>query len=165
MTYGPYPADLTLGTKVLPATSRATLPITSASAMSLGTTSRAWKPLPPGNVRLNGTSYASWPATTSGDVTLSWSHRNRSAQGVGAALVAQDTAGSYAIEGTLTVKAYVNGVLKRTWSGLTGTSQVYTLAERTADDANLAHPVYFTITPVNSSGSGTVRTTPTFVMG
>jgi hypothetical protein len=160
-----YAADLILKTKLCPRNLRGVLPLTSATEMQITTASRAWAPLPPGNVKLNNLAYASWPTTTTGDVTLSWSHRNRVTQGVGSALVAQDVAGSYAIEGTLTIKAYVDGVLKRTWLGLTGTSQVYTLAQRTADNADLSKPVYFTITPINGAYTGTIRTTPPFVMG
>lgn len=160
-----YASDLTLKAKLLPRNSQGALALASATEMSLLTESRAQKPLPPGNVRLNGFAYVSWPATTSGDVTLSWSHRNRQAQGIGQPLVAQDTSGSYAIEGTLTVRAYVGGALKRTWSGLAGTSQVYSISDRTADDADLAKPVHFTITPVNGTLQGAVRQTPPFVMG
>ena len=160
-----YASDLTVKVKLLPRNSMGVLPIASAVEMSLTTASRYLKPYPPGNVKLNNLAYASWPATTTGDVTLSWSHRNRVTQGIGQTLIAQDVAGSYTPEGTITVKAYVGGTLKRTWATLTGTSQVYTLAERTADDADLSKPVYFTITPVNGSYQGTIRTTPSFVMG
>jgi hypothetical protein len=161
-----YSSDLLLKVKLLPRNSSGILPIVSAVEMQITTSSRAWQPYPPGNVKLNGLDYASWPATTSGDVTLSWSPRSRPAQGVGATLIHQDNTGAgLTQEGTVTVRAYVNGVLKRTWAGLTGTSQAYTLAQRTTDDANLAHSVYFTIMPVNGAHSGTVRQTPSFVMG
>ena len=162
---GSYTSDLTLKVKVLPRNSRGILPIGAATEMQITTASRAWAPYPPGNVKLNNLAYASWPSTTTGDVTLSWNHRNRVTQGSNTALVRQDTAGSYTPEGTVTVRVYVNGVLKRTWSGLTGNSQVYTLAQRTADDSDLSKTVAFRITPVNGSLSGTVRTTPGFVMG
>lgn len=160
-----YPADLTLKVKFLPVNSRSVLPLVSAQEVTLATASRFLKPLPPGNLKLNGLAYASWPTTTSGDITLSWSHRNRLAQGVGQQLVAQDVAGTYSLEGSLTVRAYVAGLLKRTWSAVTGTSQIYTLADRTADDADLTKQVCFTITPVNGNLEGTVRQTPPFVMG
>jgi len=141
------------------------LPLSSATEMSLATSSQAWKPLPPGNVELNGLPYASWPATTTGDVTLSWSNRSRASQGPGTLLVAQDTAGTTSPEGTLTIEVLIAGTVKRTWTGLTGTSQVYTLAQRTADDPDLSKMVQFRITPVNGSYQGTIRTTPPFVMG
>jgi len=159
-----YASDLLLKIKILPRTMRGILPLASATEMQITTASRAWAPLPPGNVKLNGQPYATWPATTTGDVTLSWSHRNRVAQGQGAPLVAQDVAGSYAIEGTLTIEVLIAGVVKRTWTGLTGTSQVYTLAQRTADDADLTKPVQFRIKPINGAYNGTIRTTPAVVM-
>jgi hypothetical protein len=161
----PYAADLLLKTKILPRTLRSTLPIASATEMQITTVSRAWKPLPPGNVQLNAQPYATWPATTTGDVTLSWSHRNRITQGQSLPLVAQDVVGAYAIEGTLTIEVLIAGLVKRTWTGVTGPAQVYTLAQRTADDAVLSKAVQFRITPINGTYTGTVRTTPSFVMG
>ena len=160
-----YPSDLTLNAKVLPRTLRGVLDIADATEMSLATSSRAWKPYPPGNVRLNGLDYASWPTTTSGDVTLSWSHRNRTTQGVGGAMVSQATAGSYTCEGTLKIEVLIGGTVKRTWNGVGGLSQVYTWAQRQADDADTGKNVAFRITPINGSYTGTVRTTPAFVMG
>lgn len=161
-----YATDVTLNVKVLPTTLSGTLPIASAVASSLTTQSRAWAPYPPGNVKLNGNRYATWPSTTVGDVTLSWSPRNRPTQGSQRTLVRQDNTGSgLVMEGSVTVQAYVDGILKRTWTGLTGTSQVYTLAQRTADNADLSKPVYFTITPISGAYTGIVRTTPSFVMG
>lgn len=142
-----------------------TLALASAAELQLTTTSRAWRPLPPGNVRLQGSSYASWPATTTGDVTLTWAWRARSTQASGAPLVSQDEATSATPEGTLKVEALVGGVVRRTWTGLTGTSQVYTLAQRQADDADATKAVQFRLTPVNGSLTGTPRTTPGFVMG
>lgn len=160
-----YPSDLTLYAKLLPKTPRGVLPIASAVQMQLTTASRAWAPLPPGNVKLNGQPYATWPATTTGDVTLSWSHRNRGAQGPGTQLVAQDVVGAYALDGTLTIEVLIAGVVKRTWTGLTGTSRVYTLSQRTADDADLTKAVQFRIKPISGVYTGTIRTTPSIVMG
>lgn len=160
-----YTSDLLLKAKILPRTLRGVLPFASATEMQITTISRAWKPLPPGNVLLNAQPYATWPATTTGDVTLSWSHRNRITQGQSLPLVAQDVGGTYAIEGTLTIEVLIAGLVKRSWTGLTGTSQIYTLAQRTADDAVLSKAVQFRITPINGTYTGTVRTTPSFVMG
>lgn len=160
-----YASDLTLNVKLCPRNSRGVLDLSGATAMSLTTASRVWKPLPPGNVKLNGQPYSSWPSVTTGDVTLSWSHRNRAQQGVQAQLVTQDTVGSYSIEGTLTVEVLIAGLIKRTWSGLTGTSQAYTLAQRLTDDPDLAKTTVFRITPLKGTLVGTTRTTPGFVMG
>lgn len=160
-----YPADINLTVRCCPRNFRGVVPFPGAPETSLTLTSQAWKPLPPGNVKLNGQPYASWPATTTGDVTLSWSHRSRASQGPGTLLVAQDTAGTTSPEGTLTIEVLIAGTVKRTWTGLTGTSQVYTLAQRTADDADLTKTVQFRITPVNGTLNGTARTTPSFIMG
>ncbi len=123
---------------------------------------RASAPYPPGNVQLNSNKYDAWPTTTSGDVTLSWTHRSRTLQ---TTVVAQDDATAYTLEGTVTVEVLINTVVVRTFSGLTGTSQVYTYAQRTADDADLTKKVQFRITPIGTGVSGTPRITPAFTMG
>lgn len=160
-----YSSDRTVKAKVLPRNLRGVLPVSSALEMSVITTSRAWRPLPPGNVRLNGQPYATWPVSTTTDCVLTWSHRSRSTQGPGALLVPQDADPGVSLEGTITVEALVAGVVRRTWSGLTGTSQTYTRAQRIADDQDLSKPVQFRLTPVNGSWSGTPRLTPSWVMG
>lgn len=158
-----YSVDIALKVKLLPRTLRGVLPLTSATEMSITTTSRAWKPYPPGDVRLNAQPYAYWPAGTSGDVTLSWSHRHRIAQGSNT-VVSQEAPGASTLEGTLTVEVLIGGVVKRSWTGLTSTFQIYTLAQRQADDADATKTVQFRITPVNGGFTGTVRTTPAFLM-
>nr|WP_320132324.1 hypothetical protein [uncultured Holophaga sp.] len=160
-----YPSDLTLRAKLCPRNTVGAIGTSQATTMSLTTASRFYKPYPPGNVKLNSLAYASWPASTSGDVTLSWTNRNRLTQGIGGQLLAQDDATAATPEGTLKVEVLIGGTTKRTWTGLTGTSQVYTLAQRTADDSDLTKTVQFRITPINGSYTGTVRTTPGFVMG
>jgi hypothetical protein len=160
-----YSTDLTLRVKLLPRNPLGTLPFPSATEISLTTRSRARAPLPPGNVRLNGQPYATWPSSTTGDVALTWSHRSRANHAPGAPLAAQDLAGTETPEGTLTIEVLLGGVVKRTWTALTGTSQAYTLAQRQADDADATKPVQFRITPISGSLTGTVRTTPTFLMG
>lgn len=159
-----YASDLLLKVKLLPRNPRGILPMASATEMQITTASRAWAPLPPGNVRLNTQPYATWPTTTTGDVTLSWSHRARLSHGPDTPLVAQDAAGAEAIEGTLTIEVLIGGVVKRTWSGLTGTSQVYTLAQRQTDDSDATKTVQFRIKPVNGGYTGTVRLTPVVLM-
>jgi hypothetical protein len=126
-------------------------------------TDRAGAPYPPGKVTLNSNEYPAWPATTSGDVTLGWTHRSRTLQ---TTIVAQDDATSYTLEGTLTIEVLLDGKPVREWTGVTGTSQVYTWAQRQADDADLTKKAQFRITPVGSgSEEGIARTTPTFTMG
>ena len=136
----------------------------SAVEMALSTTSRAWKPYPPGNVMINGLDYEHWPANTTGDVALSWTFRNRTVQGQGGVLVPQDSIATFPLEGTIQVEALIGGISKRSWTGLTSTGLTYTAAQRAADDPDMTRTVQFRITPMNGSRSGTVRTTPAFLM-
>jgi len=159
-----YPADLTVKAKLLPTNPRGTLALASATEIQLTTSSRAWKPYPPGNVKINTLGYGSWPSTIIGDAALTWSHRNRVSQGIGGLMVAQDTAGSYTPEGNYTIEVLVGGVVKRTYTGETSTSQTYTAAQRVADDPDGTKSVSFRIKPINGSYQGTQRTTPPFVM-
>lgn len=123
---------------------------------------RASAPYPPGDIRLEGYGYEDWPTTTTGDVTLSWAHRSRTGQ---SELTAQDTGISETLEGTITVEVLIEGEAVREWTGLTGTSQVYTFAQRTTDDADTDKLVKFRITPIGTgSEEGTVRVTPSFTM-
>lgn len=138
--------------------------LAAAAAVPVTTTSRGQKPYPPGNVILNGSTYETWWATTLNDLTLSWNHRNRVSQGVGGAMVKQDTGGTYTPEGTYTVEVLVGGVVKQTYAGLTGLTQSYTALQRIADDTDGTKSVTFRITPVNGSLQGTKRTTPPVVM-
>lgn len=156
--------DGILKVKFLPKNPRGGLPFISAVEMSLTLASKAWKPLPPGDVKLNGLNYANWPSSTTGDVTLTWVHRLRSDQVPGNLLVAQDSPSSSTKEGVYRVDVLINGTVKRTWSNLTGTSQIYTYAQRLADDADPLKTVQFKITPINGSLTGNSRTTPAFIM-
>lgn len=160
----PYAADLTVTAKMLPRNALDIVDLDSASSVSITTASRAWKPYPPANVKINTLALPSWPSTTVGDAALTWSHRNRTTQGIGGQMVAQDIAGSYTLEGTITVEVLVGGVVKRTFTGITGTSQTYTAAQRISDDADGTKAVAMRITPINGSYQGTRRTTPAVVM-
>lgn len=99
------------------------LPLASATTMTVTLTDRAGRPYAPGNLRLNG-NYL--PSTISGSLTVSWSHRNRLTQGrlpysqAGADVTPE--AGT-----TYTLRLYdQNGVLRRTETGLTGTTYTWT---------------------------------------
>lgn len=159
-----YPVDQTVKAKILPKNPRGTVALASAAEMTLATSSRAWKPYPAGNVKLNALGYGSWPSTIIGDAALTWSHRNRVSQGIGGLMVAQDTAGAYALEGNYTIEVLVGGVVKQNFPALTGTSQTYTAAQRVADDSDGTKAVQMRISPKNGSYTGTIRTTPPVVM-
>ena len=146
----------------LPFNPRGTIALGKVSPIAISTGDRAASPLPPGNVQVNGDS---WPdgKTYTGDVTLTWAHRNRTAR-TGLAIVQQDAVSVGSPEGSYTIDVLIAGIVKLTATGITGTSFTYTHAQRVADDANLANPVQFRITPVNGALVGTVRTTDVFIM-
>lgn len=151
--------------KLLPYTGNKTLAIGDATAMAITPADRALKPYPPGKVQVNG-DY--WPdgGTYVGDATLTWAHRNRWAQQQ-RNVVHQDAASVAAgPEGTYTVEVLIAGavIAGRTTTGITGTSFVYTLAQRAEDDADMSKQVRFRITPVSGALTGTQRLTDPFVM-
>jgi len=125
--------------KLLTRTGLGPLPIASATAMSLTLDQRLERPYPPGNVTINT---EAWPTTLSGDLTIAWAHRDRTQQT--AYLVAQDEADIGPETGTTyRVRIYDSGTatLKRTWTGISGTSQVYAVADREADFGAYPHKV------------------------
>ena len=148
--------------RCLPSNTRGTVNLAEVPSIAIATGDRAASPLPPGNVQVNG-DY--WPdgKTYTGDVTLTWALRNRTLQ-IGLAIVRQDADSVGNPEGTYTVDVLIAGSVKRTQAGITGTSFVYTHAQRLADDANLANTVQFRITPANGTLVGNARTTDSFRM-
>jgi hypothetical protein len=155
----PFPADQLVKVKCLPFNSRGQVAIEDVTQVQITTASRAKKPYPPGNVRVN-TLY--WPAQIVSDAVLAWAHRNRLVQ---TQVVQQDAGSQGTQEGTYTVQVYVGGTLRQTYSGLTGTSQIYTALQRFTDDKDGSKTVVFRITPINGSFTGTIRDTDAFTMG
>lgn len=125
-----YAVGETINARLLTVTGKGTLALASAPTDSLAMNRRQNRPYPPGNVRINAAVY---PATVKGDLAISWSHRDRLSQTVN--LTAQSV-GNIGPESsvTYTLRIYGEaGSLRRTYSGLTGTSQTYTLANDEAD--------------------------------
>lgn len=125
-----YAVGETVNARLLTVTGKGTLALASAPTDSLAMNRRQNRPYPPGNLRINGTAY---PSVVKGDLAISWSHRDRLSQTV--SLTAQ-SAGNIGPESgvTYTLRIYgESGSLRRTYSGLTGTSQTYTLANDEAD--------------------------------
>jgi hypothetical protein len=92
--------------------------------------SRQARAYPPGNFKVNAVSY---PASFTGQPTLSWSHRDRTQQ---VNSITEHSAASIGPETstTYTIKIYdEDNVLRRTVTGLTGTSYEYTEAFERAD--------------------------------
>jgi len=120
----PYTASVsTVSLRATPFGVASKLPLASATTMTVTLTDRASRPYMPGNFRLNNVYYA---ASISGSLTVSWSHRNRLTQG--RAVYAQNAA-DVALEAgtTYTLRLYdENNTLRRTETGLTGTSYAWT---------------------------------------
>jgi hypothetical protein len=149
--------------KMLPFNQRGVIDISLVTPVAITPNGRASMPYPPGKVKVNA-DY--WPngATYTGTVTLSWQHRVRTAQ-TDRNIVHQDAASVVgAVEGTYTVEVLTAGIVRRTVTGLTGTSFAYTYAQRVADDAVTTNLTKFRITPVNGLISGPPRTTDSFQM-
>jgi len=119
---GSYGADLLLAAKLLPYNGAAVRPLASVTRLQLQTVSRALRPYVPTAVALNGDSYPEHIDT--GTVTVSWSHRDR----LGTWEYDDSGATGAAESGvTYTLEFYgEDGTLKKTYSGLTGTSQTWT---------------------------------------
>jgi hypothetical protein len=116
--------------KLLTLTGRGQLAIGSATERTVTMDSRFDRPYPPGNVQVNGAAY---PASVSGDLAFTWRHRDRTQQTAYLVLQTENSIGPEAGT-TYTLRLYTAaGVLKRTYSGLTGTSQAYSNAQEIAD--------------------------------
>jgi hypothetical protein len=125
-----YVVGETVNARLLTVTGKGTLALASAPTDSLAMNRRQNRPYPPGNLGINAAVY---PATVKGDLAITWSHRDRLSQTV--SLTAQSAGNTGPEPGvTYTLRIYgESGSLRRTYSGLTGTSQTYTLADDDAD--------------------------------
>jgi hypothetical protein len=105
------------------------LDLATAPTDTLAMVGRQDKPYPPGNVKINGAAY---PASVAGEITVTWAHRDRLAQ---LADIEPQTVGSIGPEPgtTYRLRIYSGAILKRTYTGITGTSQTYSTADETAD--------------------------------
>ena len=134
-----------------------------ATAIAFSASDRALKPYSPGNVKVNG---QAWPdgATYAGNVTLTWAHRNKYAQEL-RDIVHQDAGSDPAgPEGTYTIEVLIGGVVKRTIAELETESYVYTVANRTTDDADLSKWTQFRISAIFGETASNPRTTDQFKM-
>lgn len=147
-----YAAGETVNARLLTVTGKGTLALASAPTDSLAMNRRQNRPYPPGNVRVNNVAY---PAVAKGDLVISWAHRDRLSQTV--SLVPQ-TNGNIGPEAgvTYTLRIYGEaGSLRRTYTGLTGASQTYTLADDTAD-SGLGRPNAALRIELESNRSGVI---------
>ncbi len=122
--------------KLLTRTGLGTLLEASAPADSRLMAARYIRPYPPGNVAINS---VAWPESVTGDLNITWAHRDRTLQT--AYLVAQNEASIGPETGTTyTIRIYnaqTGGTLIRTYTGVTGTTQAYTAAQATTDNAGV----------------------------
>lgn len=147
-----YTATATPGVKVLPRTGKGELAEASAGIDTASAfNSRQSRPYPPGKFEINSVSY---PASFSGAPTISWTHRNRLQQ---TGDIVEHSASSIGPEAstTYTLKIYGDGgALKRTITGITGTSYTYVDADEKADNGgNLNAQLRFVLNSVRSSSN------------
>jgi hypothetical protein len=149
-----YVAGETAQLRLLPKTGRGELSMSSASTLSSTIQQRFIRPYPPGNIKVNGGAY---PAVVAGDITITWANRNRVTQ---TANVIRQTDGNITPETgqTTTIRVYGGAsltTLRRTFSGLTGTSQSWTLAQIAADGAGLDGRIKLEIESTRTDSNGT----------
>ena len=154
--------DVNFKVKFLPRNKKGALDISKASELSITTQSRAFKPYPVGNLQVAGKLY---PTVVSGsNVVVTWSHRNRLAQGQ-VNLMSQDQGSvSGGPEGNYTITTLINGVQKAQIVGSTDTTLTITAAQRLTYSSDGTQLVKVVITPVNGSLTGTNHDTEGFIM-
>lgn len=123
-----YGSPETVRYKILPTTTKGTLAIGSATQLSVSTTSRAYRPYPPQRVRINSVAY---PPSVLGnvDIVVTWAHRDRLQQ---TATLIDTEATSIGPEAGTTYTAEIrtaDDTLIKAYSGITGTTATFTLAD------------------------------------
>ncbi|MED6067846.1 hypothetical protein VZ232_31635, partial [Pseudomonas aeruginosa] len=120
-----YVTGETVNVKLLSRTSSATLAESLAPVDSLRMNQRQARPYAPGRVLVCGVAY---PTKTYGVLTVSWAHRNRLLQ---ADQLVDSSASSISLEAgtTYTLSIYSGSSLKKSYTGLTGTTWTYPLED------------------------------------
>lgn len=124
-----YSQGVTVDTKLLTRSSSGLLAESAAPADSLAMVGRAGLPYPPGNLKING---QAWPEQITGELAVSWASRDRITQ---ADQLLDTTAGNTgpATGITYRLRIYTGATLRRTYSGITGTSQLYSATDEAAN--------------------------------
>lgn len=146
-----YVAGETAQLRLCPKTGKGELSVSLAATITRNIQQRFIRPYPPGNVRLNGAAY---PAALAGDIAVSWANRNRVNQ---TANVIRQTDGNITPETgqTTTIRFYDStNTLRRTYAGLTGTSQIWPLSQIIADGAGASNTVRIEIEATRSDANG-----------
>jgi hypothetical protein len=147
-----YTSGQTAQVRLCPKTGRGELAVTAASTISRTIQQRFIRPYPPGKIQLNSQYY---PVAVAGDVTVTWANRNRVTQ---TAQVILQTDNNITPETgqTTTIRFYDSGnTLRRTYSGLTGTSQTWTLAQIAADGAASSNSLRIEVESSRTDANGT----------
>jgi hypothetical protein len=124
-----YAPGTTIQARLITSTSAGALNPALATTNSLTASRRQDRPYPPGRLRINGLAY---PASVSGEVTVSWAHRDRKLQADQIIDTEQASIGPEPGT-TYRLRIYSGATLKRTYGGITGTSQTYSIADEAAD--------------------------------
>lgn len=121
-------------------TSKGTLAMDQAPAITTVANDRAYLPYRPGNVKVNGLLFPD--EITSVDLAITWSHRNKDLELAGADLWA-DASASLPAGVTYTVEIYnaVTDTLIKQENGITGEAFSYPAAQETLDTGALAKHV------------------------
>lgn len=121
--------------KLTPANSRGEISITQVIEDNIIFNSRAIRPYPPGNFQINSNYYPS-VIDDSSDITISWAHRDRTQQTGGTVYGNTDGNIGPETDTEYNIRIYdETDSLIRTYSGLTGTSQVYDVSTEQSDSS------------------------------
>jgi hypothetical protein len=156
-----YATDVSLSVKCLPVNNYGEVLATAVTAVLITTESRAQLPYPPGNALVNGISY---PDFLLGDTVMTWTDRNRVAQGV-TPLIQSAASVPGGIEGNYTIEVLIDGIVVHTHTGVTGNTFTYTLADRLTDNPDGGLITGLRITPVNGTLIGHPRTVSFLMSG
>ena len=113
-----YTTGETIQAKLLTHAGAGALDPALATTASILLNKRQIRPYPPGNLKINGLAY---PATVTSGLVLTWSHRDRGLQADQLVDTAATNIGPEAGV-TYTVRLYLNGTLKSTTTGITGST-------------------------------------------
>lgn len=146
-----YTSGEIVSVKLLTATGAGVLSFGSAPVDQVTFAQRALRPYPPGNVSANGEPFGAFLSDDT-TITFTWTHRDRLQQTGGAHLdhtdasIGPESGTTYTIEVVDALDATV-----RTFSGITGVTQEYTLAQIEADILSNGLPLTVRLYSVRSS--------------
>lgn len=109
-------------------TTQGKLPLEDAPQVNVSLTDRPYKPLRPANVKVNGQAFGPVNANDATEITVTWANRNRAVESLQAFKWEEgDIAGEPGQSTAIVVRDHLGDQLAR-YSGLSGTSYVFSLA-------------------------------------